>query len=219
MNTIEAIIFDLDGTLVDSEPLQFQAFNEAFSQHGKPATPAEYDQWRHWEVIPRWIESRGLSLHPDSIRAVKKSVYDRLIREKITLKPGARELVETASAHFRLAVASGSRRDSIMRCLNKFALLERFETLCSTSEVGHGKPHPGVFIETARKMSIPPAKAVAIEDSVTGLKAAKSAGMACIVCPDQFLPAPRSLLRTADLIVDSLEDLTVEKIKQLAPGK
>lgn len=216
MSTIETLIFDLDGTLVDSEPLQFQAFNEVFSQHGHPVSPTEYDQWRHWQVIPRWIESRGLTLHPDPIRRAKKAVYDRLIRDQITLKPGAKQLVESASTHFRLAIASGSRRESIEQCMSKFDLLQHFEILCSTADVGHGKPHPAVFIQAARQMSILPTNAVVIEDSVTGLEAANAAGMRCIVCPDTFLPAPRASLSTADLIVDSLEDLTITQIKRLA---
>ena len=215
---VEVIIFDLDGTLVDSEPLQYQAFNEVFSRHGHPVSPEEYDEWRGWQVVPRWIESRGLSLPSELIRQRKKVVYDRLIRDEVTLKPGARQLVEQAVEHFRLGIASGSRRDSIVECLEKFDLIRHFEVLCSTTEVGRGKPHPDVLLETARKMSVMPASVVVVEDSVTGLRAANAAGMRCIVCPDSFLaPSPASL-ELASLVVRSLEEVSIEQIKQLAAG-
>ncbi len=216
---VEAIIFDLDGTLVDSEPLQYQAFNEVFSRYGHPATPEEYDVWRGWQVIPRWIETRGLTLQPEPIREEKKAIYDRLIRDQVTLKPGARQLVEMASEHFRLGIASGSRRDSITGCMEKFDLIHHFETLCSTTEVNRGKPHPDVLFEAARRMSIAPGSAIVVEDSVTGLQAANAAGMPCIVCPDSFLTAPREALGTAALIVRSLEEVSIEQIKQLTTGE
>ena len=219
MSKIEAVIFDLDGTLVDSEPLQYQAFNEVFSRHGHPVTPLEYDEWRGWQVIPRWIESRGLSVHPDPIRAEKKIVYEHLIRDQVTLKSGARSLVELTASHFRLAIASGSRRDSIVKCLEKFGLLHHFDTLCSVTELGRGKPHPDVFLEAARQMCISPSNAVVVEDSVTGLGAANAAGMPCIVCPDSFLPAPREALGGAALVVGSLQEVTIRQIKQLATGE
>ena len=212
---IEVVIFDLDGTLVDSEPLQYQAFNAVFSQHGHPASPAQYDQWRGWQVIPRWIETHGLSIRPEPLRQQKKAIYDQLIRDQVTLKPGARVLVETLSQHFRLGIASGSRRESIERCMEKFDLLKHFEVVCSTSEVGRGKPHPDVLLETLRRLSASPGDAVVIEDSITGLGAANAAGTPCIVCPDSFLPAPPEALSNAALLVRSLEEVSVEQIKQL----
>lgn len=213
---VEAIIFDLDGTLVDSEPLQYQAFNEVFSRYGHPASPEEYDVWRGWQVVPRWIESHSLTLRPEPVRGEKKVIYDRLIRDEVALKPGARQLVEMAAKHFRLGIASGSRLDSIAGCMEKFGLIHHFETLCSTTEVNRGKPNPDVLIETARRLSVAPENVVVIEDSVTGLGAANAAGMPCIVCPDSFLPAPREALGGAALIVGSLAEVSVEKIKQLA---
>ena len=213
---IEGVIFDLDGTLIDSEPLQYRSFNDVFRRHGHPVSPQEYDEWRGWQVIPRWIESRGLSLDPDPVRAQKKQIYDQLIRTEVTLKPGARALVESAAQRLRLGIASGSRRESIVSCLEKFDLLQHFEALCSSTDVGRGKPHPAVLHETARRLSLSPESAVVIEDSIMGLRAAEAAGMACIVCPDQFLPAPREALGNAAMVVESLEHLTLEQILAIA---
>ena len=216
---VKAIIFDLDGTLVDSEPLQYQAFNEVFSRYGHPVSPEEYDQWRGWQVVPRWIEARGLTLQPEPIREQKKLIYDRLIRDEVTLKPGARQLVEKGAEHFRLAIASGSRRDSIAGCMEKFDLVHHFDVFCSTTEVDRGKPDPDVLLETARRLRVAPENVVVIEDSITGLGAANAAGMSCIVCPDSFLPAPPEALGGAALIVSSLEEISLENIKQLAAGE
>ena len=211
----EVIIFDLDGLLVDSEPVQFRAFNEVFGRFAEPMTHQEYRAWRGWKVAGRWIEARGLVLDPDQLRAQKKLVYDRLIKEEIELKPGARQFVSLAAGHYRLCVASGSRRDSIEGCLQKFSLRSHFENVFSATELERGKPHPDVFLEAARHMQVEPRNAVVVEDSVPGLRAAQAAGMKCIVCPDAFLPEPADHFQGASLLVDSLAELNVEGINAL----
>lgn len=212
----EVVIFDLDGLLVDSEPLQYRAFNEVFSRYGCPLRFDEYLRWRDWQLTPRWIEHYGLSLDAEVVRAEKKKVYDRLVREEVALKPGAESLVHLAAGHCRLCIASGSRLESIEACLEKFGLLGHFQSLVSTTTVGRGKPHPDVFLEAASRMSVVPERALVVENAASGLRAARAAGMRCIVCPDAFAPDPPEHYEDADLIVRNLEEVTIEVLRELA---
>ncbi len=214
---IEVVIFDLDGLLVDSEPLQYKAYNQVFSRHGYPVT---VDEWRVWTDLDSrpaelWAEAYDVPLDAQEIADEKKVIYDRLIEEEMELKPGAKQLVETLSHDLRLCVASGSRIESIEGCLGRFGLRDYFERLFSSTSVPRNKPHPDVFLEAASRMGVSPSACVVLEDSVIGLQAAKAARMACIVCPDAFVSHPRSRYREADIIVGSLEEITPHTLREL----
>lgn len=213
----EVVIFDLDGLLVDSEPLQFQAYRDAFSNNGVTLQLSDWPQWHSLEAsAARWIAAHQLLLDAEKIRAEKKILYEALIEKELTLKPGARQLVETLSQHCRLCVASGSRPESIEACLNRFSLTPFFEQQFSATLLERKKPYPDVYLEALAKMQVSPRHSVAIEDSVTGLQAATAAEISCVVCPDNFVPNARSDFDGAALVVDSLENLTLSKLKQLA---
>ncbi len=213
----EVVIFDLDGLLVDSEPLQFQAYRDAFSNNGVTLELSDWSQWHSLEASAvRWIAAHKLPVDAEKIRAEKKILYEALIEKELTLKPGARQLVETLSRHCRLCIASGSRPESIEASLNRFSLTPYFEQQFSATQLKRKKPYPDVYIEALSKMQVSPQRALAIEDSVTGLQAATSAGIRCIVCPDNFVPTALSDYDTASLVVDSLEDLTFPKLEQIA---
>ena len=214
---IEIVIFDLDGLLVDSEPLQYKAYNQVFSRHGCPVTQEDWRRWSDLESSPSkiWVDTYGLPLNAQQIADEKKVIYDRMIHEEMKLKPDAKYLVELLSHHFRLCVASGSRLESIEGSLGKFGLRDYFERLFSSTSVQRNKPYPDVLLEAASEMGASPSECVVIEDSVAGLQAAKAANMACIVRPDAFLPHPRSSYRDADVIVDSLEEITLHTLRKL----
>lgn len=213
----EVVIFDLDGLLVDSEPLQFQAYRDAFSKNGVTLELSDWPQWHSLEASAvRWIAAHKLPVNAEKIRTEKKILYEALIENELTLKPGARQLVETLSGHCRLCIASGSRPESIDASLNRFSLTPFFEQQFSATQLKRKKPYPDVYIEALSKMQVLPQCALAIEDSVTGLQAATSAGISCIVCPDNFVPTALSDYDDAALVVDSLEDLTLPKLEQIA---
>jgi beta-phosphoglucomutase-like phosphatase (HAD superfamily) len=144
---LKAVIFDLDGLLVDSEPLQFRAYREAFSSYGLPFTVSDWQKWHALGASASiWIASMGWDLDAEIIRAEKKLRYDRFVESDLTLKPGARSLIEDlASNGIRLCVASGSRIESIQACLARFALLSHFEALFSATKTARRKPYPDVF--------------------------------------------------------------------------
>ncbi len=212
----EVVIFDLDGLLVDSEPLQFKAYREVFLRHGISLELSDWPEWHRLEAsAARWIDTHKLPVDAENIRAEKKEVYEALIENELILKPGARELVESLSEQCRLCIASGSRPESIEASLNRFSLAPHFEQQFSATLLPRKKPYPDVYVEALSKMQVSPHRALAIEDSVTGLQAATSAGVSCIVCPDTFMPDPVTDYVGAALVVDSLEELTLLEVEQL----
>lgn len=212
----KVIIFDLDGLLVDSQPLQYQAYQQVFSNHGFPLTQVDWQEWiDHSYSVQQWIQKNNLPLDGDSLRSEKKNIYDQLIRDELQLKPGARELIDELHGKFRLCIASSSRLESIELIVDKFGLQPKFEQLISDTEIVNGKPHPDIFLKTAEAMQVKPADCLVIEDSIAGLKAAKAANMICIICPDTFSHLPLIAFTEADKIVDNLNQVTSTVVQQL----
>ena len=213
---LDSVLFDLDGLLVDSEPLQFQAYRHAFEQYG---IRLELDDGVRWHSVEastrRWVENEKLDIDVDELRQVKKDYYDQLIATELTLKPGAAEIIDECAAHFKLAVVSASRRESIEACLGKFSLQQHFSILVSGSEAARSKPYPDPYLAAAAKLGSKPEAAIALEDSVTGYRAASAAGIRCIVCPDHFIPRSASAFEQADLVVKSLHELSVQTLRSV----
>ncbi len=211
--TLEAILFDLDGTLVDSEPLQFYAYRDAFAEFG---LRLDLDGWNRWHAveasISRFVLDEGLDVDPEAIRARKRLRYEAMIEQELELKPGARELVEACADRFRLAVVSGSRIESIEACLERFGLHGRFECLVSSTTLKHAKPWPDPYLEALTRLDLPASMGLAIEDSIPGFRAACDTGLACVVCPDGFSPDPPEAFAGAASLVESLLELNAESL-------
>ena len=213
---LELIIFDLDGLLVDSESLQFEAYHQVFARHGVTFEKSDWPEWHRLEAsATRWIEARRLPLDAEIIRAEKKLIYQQLIDKKLRLKAGARQLIERLTGQCRLCVASGSRPESISSCLDKFSLRSNFEQLFSATLLARKKPFPDVYLQALETMRVAATNAIAIEDSVTGMQASIAAGIQCVVCPDSFYQHPPGDFDGAALIVDSLEDLEFKTLERL----
>lgn len=213
---MKVVIFDLDGLLVDSEPLQFRAYQKAFSDFGIPFDLDDWPEWHRLEASAlRWVEAHELAVDPEKIRATKKTYYDELVESDLTLKPGAMKLVDSLAHSYRLCVASGSRPESIDNCLNRFSLKPYFEKQFSATLLQRKKPYPDVYLEALSKMRVSSRNTIAIEDSLTGLNAAKAAGIKCIVCPDNFTPASKPEFPGAAMVVDSLQKLSPAILQKL----
>ena len=211
---LECVLFDLDGLLVDSEPLQFRSYQHALSQFGVSLDLAAWILWHSVEAsASRWIRDQGLDIDPEEVRAVKKVHYDNLVSHELELKPGARELVNECSNEFELAVVSSSRRDSIEGCLRKFELHQNFSIYVSGAELKRSKPYPDSYLEALTVLNVAPESAIALEDSVTGYRAATAAGINCIVCPDHFIPKSNDAFLGAALVVESLTELNPETLR------
>lgn len=212
---LKCILFDLDGLLVDSEPLQYRSYQYALDQFG---VSLDLDTWIQWHSVEasttRWIRDQGLDLNPEAVRDVKKAHYDHLVSHELELKPGARELVENCTAEFELGVVSSSRRESIEGCLEKFDLRKNFSMLVSGAELKRSKPYPDSYLEALKIMDMIPENAIALEDSVTGFRAATAAGIQCVICPDYFIPKSNDAFLGATLIVESLSELNAQVLRK-----
>lgn len=219
MTTLEAAIVDLDGLLIDSEPLWREAEIEVFAELG--VTLSEEDCRRtqglridrvvaHWQRHRPW---QGPRIGTVSARIVERMLW--LIENRGQPMPGvdhALSLLETAG--LRLALASSSEDRLIHAALARLQLAERFEVVYSAEHEPHGKPHPAVYLTTAERLAVDPQACVALEDSVAGVIAAKAAGMACIAVPERALAGdPRYAI--ADCRPYSLNALSREHLTRL----
>jgi HAD superfamily hydrolase (TIGR01509 family) len=212
---IEAVVFDLDGVLVDSEHVWDEVREELAHERGgrwheraqadmMGMSSLEWSRYMH-DVI-------GLADAPDEISAeVVRRMRDRYAR-KLPLIEGAVEAVRRLHGRYPLGLASSSNRPLIDAVLASAGLSPLFEATVSSEEVPRGKPAPDVFLEAARRLDVEPAHVAAIEDSANGIRAAAAAGMATIAIPNRRYPPSEDALALADLVLESLHDLTLEAV-------
>jgi len=201
--TPRALIFDMDGVLIDSEPLWHEAEIATAGEAGLELTPEDCLRTtglRVDEVVAYWYK-RHPCLAP-SQEIVVASILDRLVDLvpcRGTPKPGVDEVLALArSRGLRLGLASSSPYRVIYAVLEALGLHPIFEVIHSAEEEARGKPDPAVYLTTARKLGIEPERCIAVEDSPNGLLSAKAAGMKCIVVPEFALRAdPRFVLADA----------------------
>lgn len=203
-----AVVFDMDGLLLDTELLWHGAETDLFARHG-----AEFTWDDKMRVIGTSFATTGIyfaerlglppSEGPVLVAEMHELMRERLRRE-VAARPGAVELVrELRELGVPVAVASNSTRDLVDLALATAGLASTFDATVSSSEVENPKPAPDIYLRACELLGVPPAEAVALEDSSSGVAAAKAAGLACIAVP-QFAETDVS---AADEIVDSLEDL------------
>lgn len=208
---LRALIFDMDGVLIDSEPFWHEAEMAGFALAGRRLTREDCLKTtglRVDAVVDYWY-SRSPWESP-SPGAVESAIVERviaLVLERGALKPGVGRALDFArSAGLRIALASSSPSAIIDAVLGRFGLRPRFEVIHSAEGEPYGKPHPGVYIRTAERLGLRPGECAAVEDSPNGVLAAKAAGMRCIAVPEPALRG-HPWLAIADAVVDSLDDI------------
>ena len=210
---IEAVVFDMDGVLVDTEHLWDEVREALTEEWGGRYTP-EAQEAMMGMSSPEWSrylhEVVGLREPPEVINAeVVRRMLERYEMD-LPVVPGAVEAVRRlAAAGYRLAVASSSNRELIDAVLRRLELTSVFDVTVSSEEVARGKPAPDVYLETARRLSVEPARCAAIEDSASGIRAAHSAGMRVIAYPNRHYPPAADVLALADVVIESLSGLAV----------
>jgi HAD superfamily hydrolase (TIGR01509 family) len=187
-----SVIFDLDGTLVDSEPHYFEAGRQTLAAYGVPDfTWADHERYvgiSTQETVADWKDRYGLSATVDELLAAKNRRYLELASGASRAYPQMRAFVELLAAEgVPMAVASGSSPEAIAAVLGGTGLDAHLHTVVSADEVAHGKPAPDVFLEAARRLGASPADCVVLEDAAPGTAAAHAAGMRCIAIP--YVPA------------------------------
>ncbi|MBZ0115363.1 MAG: hexitol phosphatase HxpB [Sandaracinaceae bacterium] len=203
---LRAAIFDLDGLLIDSEPLWRRAEVELFATVGLRLTEAECEETtglRIDEVVA--YRHRQCPWHEPDVSVIASRIVDRVIelvgREGAAKPGGARAVEACAQFGLRLALASSSPERLIHATLVRLGLADHFEHVVSAEHERHGKPHPVVFLTTAERLGVSPLECVVLEDSLNGVIAAKAARMRCIAVPER--DDPRFAL--ADRVLPSLE--------------
>ena len=207
-------IFDMDGVLIDSEPLWHIAEVEIFGELGVPLDRAQTRSTKGMpipEVTAYWYERfpwNGST--PDQVAEQVVDRVTQLILEQAEPMPGARELVLGLAEVGPVALASSSPKRLINAVLGSLDLLDVLELRCSAEDEAFGKPHPAVFITAAQRMGIQPDRCVVIEDAPAGVLAAKAARMACVAIPEASERSHPQIL-IADLIVGSLREVDASR--------
>ncbi len=218
MKRFDAIIFDMDGVIVDSEPWHERAFREIFRELG-------YGE-NHGIHFPDYIGRSDRALWLDFIEkhrppqpleellAAKQNRLIEILRREQPIFPGLPELLERLAPHYRLAVASGSNHPVIDEVLAMKQLRRFFSAVASTQDVGKTKPAPDVFLHAARLLGVPPMRCCVIEDSAAGVTAARAAGMDVIAITHSL---PREQLAGATHVVDTFAE--IERLLVPSPAK
>jgi HAD superfamily hydrolase (TIGR01509 family) len=212
---ITAVIFDMDGVLIDSEQIWDEVREELARERGgrwhqraqadmMGMSSTEWSRYMH-DVI-------GLPEPPEEIN---KEVVRRLLaryKESLPLLPGAVEAVERLAKRWPLGLASSSNREVIDAVLEQAEIAHLFRATVSSEDVEHGKPAPDVYLEAARRLGVDPTSCAAIEDSQNGIRSARAAGMRVIAIPNPHYPPSEDTLALADAVLKSLDELTPEVV-------
>jgi len=210
---IEAVVFDLDGVLIDSEQVWDDVretlarerggrWSESAQRDMMGMSSHEWSRYMHDEV--------GLADAPDEInRVVVERMLERYAAGPPWL-PGAVEAVQRVAGRWPLALASSSNRELIDAVLAAGGLTPLFRATVSSEEVPRGKPAPDVYLEAARRLGIPPERCTAVEDSHNGIRSAKAAGMRVVAIPNPHFPPGDEALAEADAVVPSIATLHPE---------
>ncbi len=216
---IQAVIFDLDGVLLDSEQLWNQA-KQALVEAAGGTWREDAPRDMMGMSAPEWSaylrEELGVPLGVEAIDREVVARMEALYREKLPLLPGAVEAVRALSGRWPLGLASSSNREIIDLALELAGLTNAFNVTVSSEEVARGKPAPDVYLEAADRLAVRPRACVAIEDSSNGLRAAAAAEMAVIAVPNPHYPPDPDALALAAAVLGNLHELTVELVERLA---
>jgi HAD superfamily hydrolase (TIGR01509 family) len=218
MGAVRAVIFDLDGVLLDSETVWDEARRALVEQQGGTWLPdATTDMMgmssREWSA---YLHDRlGVALAPERISVEVAAAVDGRYRESLPLLPGAREAVHRLAAHWPLGLASSANRTIIEGFLDASGLRASFAASVSSEEVEHGKPAPDVYRAAADALEAGTDQCVAIEDSTNGLRSAAAAGTHVVAVPNPHFPPSPDALALARFVAWGLDDLTVEAIAAL----
>ena len=215
----DAVVFDLDGVLMDSE----QRWNAAKEELVREAGGRWRDEAPHVMMgmsAPEWSaylrDELGVAMELDAISAEVVRRMEDGYRRAVPLLPGAVEAVRALEARWPLGLASSSNREIIDLALELAGLADAFRVTLSSEEVARGKPAPDVYLEAARRLGADPGRCVAIEDSDNGIRAAAAAGMPVIAVPNAHYPPAPDALALAAVTVRGVGEVTAALVERAA---
>jgi HAD superfamily hydrolase (TIGR01509 family) len=216
---MKAIIFDMDGVLIDSEPLWKIAEVEAFAKVGLNLATTDCEETvglRIDQVVEMWYKRVGWS--NKTVKAVENDIVNILIREinsQGSALPGVVETLASLQAmDIKVGLATSSYDRIIHAVLDRLGIRDYFDICYSAEHEVYGKPHPGVFLSCADRLNVVPEDCLVIEDSFNGIIAAKAARMKVIAIPEKSHQADPRLV-TADKLLNSMSDLNVSELYTL----
>lgn len=177
--SFRAYLFDCDGTIADSMPLHFLAWNRALARHNCPFPEELFYAWGGRpvpEIIAQLNRDHGLKMNVNEVAREKEDLYLELLPQ-VTAVPDVLAEIHRMHGKIPFAVVSGSPRDSVVKTLNALGILDLFETLVCAGEYTHGKPSPEPFLMAAERLNVPPRDCLVFEDADLGIQAAAAAGM------------------------------------------
>jgi HAD superfamily hydrolase (TIGR01509 family) len=213
--SIEAVVFDLDGVIVQSEEIWNEVRERYVRERG-----GRYDADTQRAMMgmsshewSRFIHDElGVDEPPQEINDEVVRLMEARYRERLPLVPGAREAVERMATSYQLGLASSANRPLIDIVLELADLSRLFAATVSSEEVAHGKPSPDVYLEAAHRLDVESKRCAAIEDSHNGIRSAKAAGMCVVAIPNPSYPPDDGALVEARLVLGSIDELTPEAI-------
>lgn len=205
---LKAVIFDHDGTLVDSEKRHYRIWRDVLSGFGVDFAEADYA--KNYSGYPTrhnartLVECYQLAIDPEALFRLKEEKINSLLAgESFDLMPGVKEIIAACRDWgLSLAIASGARRNEVANTLDVHDFNDMFETVACSQDVAHPKPAPDVYLLALDRLGLAAEECVAVEDSYSGLQSAKAAGLRCIVVPNAY--SAFHDFSAADVVVESL---------------
>jgi beta-phosphoglucomutase family hydrolase len=217
MPKLEAVIWDMDGVLADTAPHHFRAWRETFAKRSINFTEADFMRGfgvRNDTIIRNVLGEKTTDAEIETIAQEKEATFRRIIGKDIKPLPGVIELLgQLHDRGIKMAIASSTVIENIRLITGSLGIEKYFEAIITGHDVTKGKPDPQVFLKAAQKLGVSPANSIVFEDAVAGVKAAKSAGMHCVAITSTH---SREKLAEADLVIDSLTEVSVKDLEELA---
>jgi HAD superfamily hydrolase (TIGR01509 family) len=216
---IEAVVFDLDGVLIDSEPVWEEVRRGLVAERGGHWAPDAQRRLMGMST-QEWAgylsEDLGVGLPPDEVAALVVERMAARYRERIPFLPGAVDAVHRLAARWPLALASSAPAMLIETVLQAAGLRSYFKVTMSTEQVPHGKPAPDIYVTVTARLGVAPPSCAAVEDSSNGLRSAAAAGLHVIAIPHPKYPPDPDALALASLVLSDLDGLTPDAVAALA---
>ena len=213
---LEAVLWDMDGVIADTIQYHYGAWRDILKTMGITLTLEEFRPLfgqRHDNIIRYALGSKLTHEQIEALSDKKQALYRRRVAKDIRALPGAIELIKALNKNkIKISLASSATKENVDVIIQGLGIEKYFQAFVNGTEVAEGKPSPLIFQLAAKKLGVPPADCVVLEDAIAGVAAAKAGGMKCVAVTNSL---PREKLKAADLIVDSLEEVNIGVLKGL----
>jgi beta-phosphoglucomutase len=224
-SVLQAIVFDFDGVIADSEPLHLKAFQQMLREAGMDLTAADYyARYLGYDdvgLLQALARDRAIPISDGQVASLvarKGAILEGMLYEGHVLFPGAAEFIESAASQVPIAIASGALRHEIVEIIGRAGLQHLFPVIVAAGDTPHSKPSPAPYLLAFERLrqstgeDLDPSRCVAIEDSRWGLESARGAGLRCVGVTTSY---PAAELAAAELVAGGLKDLTLDALDQL----